>query len=227
MHRLFGKPKNAAPAPPPPTLGDAAQGIHKRIQDLDLKIKGLEAELVRYREQMKRANGAAKSSIERRAMETLKRRNTYIQQRDQLNSQMFNIDQTAFTLQSVKDHQMTVAALKEASATLKTESTKIDLDAVENMQDDLEDMFEDMNEVNEALSRSYATGEYMDEGDLEAELACLGEEFDDPVGSELPSYLMPEAPTAALTTTPVAADGTPVTTAPAAGELDAYGLPSK
>ena len=36
------------------------------------------------------------------------------------------------------------------------------------MQDDLQDMMDDSNQVQELLSRSYATPDYLDEADLEA-----------------------------------------------------------
>ena len=51
----------------------------------------------------------------------------YETQRDQLANQQFNIDQTAFAIDSVKNTQTTVAAMKEASKTLKKEQKKINL----------------------------------------------------------------------------------------------------
>ena len=62
----------------------------------------------------------------------------YEAQRDQLAAQGFNIDQTAFAIETVKDTQITVAAMKEASKTLKIENKKINLNEIDNMQDDLE-----------------------------------------------------------------------------------------
>ena len=51
MNRLFGKPKVQAPAP---SLGDAATSINTRIAALDEKIKGLDSELVKFKEQLKK-----------------------------------------------------------------------------------------------------------------------------------------------------------------------------
>lgn len=62
----------------------------------------------------------------------------YETQRDQLANQQFNIDQTAFAIDSVKNTQTTVAAMKEASKTLKKEQKKINLNEIENMQDEME-----------------------------------------------------------------------------------------
>ena len=46
------------------------------------------------------------------------------------------------------------------------------------MQDDLEDLLEDAGEISDILGRSYGTPNDIDEDDLEAELACLGDEFE-------------------------------------------------
>ena len=54
-------------------------------------------------------------------METLKRKKMYEKQRDQVAGQQFNIDQTAFAIDSIKDTQTTVAAMKAAGSQLKTE----------------------------------------------------------------------------------------------------------
>ena len=116
MHRLFGKKKDE---PPPPSLDEATSGIGARIKALDVKIAGLNKELIRYRDQMKKASGPAKAGIQRRAMETMKRKKAYEQQRDQMAGQQFNIDSTAFAIDSVKDAQTTVAAMKGAAKTLK------------------------------------------------------------------------------------------------------------
>ena len=71
-------------------------------------------------------------------MEVLKRKRMYEAQRDSLANQQFNIDQTAFAINTVKDTQVTVSAMKAAAKTLKTENKKIDLNDIENMQDEME-----------------------------------------------------------------------------------------
>lgn len=53
-------------------------------------------------------------------------------------NQQFNLDQTAFAIESVKNTQITVAAMKDASKVLKKEQKKISLAEIENMQDDME-----------------------------------------------------------------------------------------
>lgn len=62
----------------------------------------------------------------------------YEQQRDQLANQQFNIDQTSFALNTVKDTQQTIAAMSAAAKTLKKEQKKININDIENMQDEME-----------------------------------------------------------------------------------------
>lgn len=61
----------------------------------------------------------------------------YEAQRDQMAAQAFNIDQTAFAIETVKSTQTTISAMKAASKTLKVEQKKINLSEIEDMQDDL------------------------------------------------------------------------------------------
>jgi len=93
-------------------------------------------------------------------------------------SQAFNIEQTNFTIDSVKDTITTVDAMKAASKTLKTEFKKVNIDKIDDLQDELADMMEDMNEVQDVLGRSYDVGEDVDEADLDAELDALGDELE-------------------------------------------------
>lgn len=226
MNRIFGTKKNTGPAP---TLADASGKVDGRVKALDDKIKGLDQELIKYRDALKKAKGPAAASIKKRAMDTLKRKKMYEAQRDQLAGQQFNIDQTSFTIESIRDTQTTVAAMKDASKQMKTEFKKMNLNDIEDTVDDLADYMEDMNEVNEMLGRSYAVGDEIDEADLDAELACLDDELAEldaldeepssvPSGAGgIPTYSRPEA------TAPVARG--PAVALPNPSGYDEYGLP--
>jgi charged multivesicular body protein 5 len=91
------------------------------------------------------------------------------------------------------------------------------------MQDDLEDMMEDMNEITEALGRSYGTPDYIDEDDLEAELACLEDNWEEEEeAADMPAYLQPSALPQEPSGDAVGAnDGSKAD----AAQVDAYGLP--
>eukprot|EP00904_Undaria_pinnatifida_P004136 jgi/Undpi1/13723/HiC_scaffold_9.g03376.m1 len=191
-----------------------------RVYTPSTQIKGLDQELLKYRNALKKAKGPAATNIKRRAMECLKRKKMYEQQRDQVAGQQFNIEQTSFAIDSIKDTATTVAAMKDASKTLKAEVKKIDINKVEDLTDDMADMMEDMNEINDIMGRSYNVGEELDEDDLDAELACLDDELDELEGLEEdtgPSYAAQPA------TLPVEPSIVPASAGPSG--VDEYGLP--
>lgn len=201
MNRVFGKKKKAAPAP---SLDEASSGLGGRVNEMDKKIEGLENELRAYKDKIKKAKSpAAKKQLQKRAMEVLKRKRMYEQQRDQVAGQQFNIDQATFGIESAKANVQTVAAMKAANTELKkTLKHDLDIDAVEDLADDMAELMEDFNDINEALGRNFATPEDLDEADLEAELDLLEEEMEEEAALEAdatPSYLqanqLPDTPT--------------------------------
>lgn len=187
MHRLFGKSAPKVPSAPEPTLSDASASINVRIAALNEKISGLDDELRKYSIQLKKATGSVAQSIRQRAIGTLKRKRMYEAQREQLTGQAFNVEQTAFAIDSIKDTHVMVAAMKSASKQLKIEQQKINLSELEDMQDDLADMLEDQEEISDMLSRSYGTPDGIAEEDLEAELAGLEDELEGAILEEPPS----------------------------------------
>jgi len=72
MKKIFGAKKNKEP---PPTIHDATDRITKRGDTVDEKIKKLDAELARYKEQIKKTRpGPAQEAVKARAMRVLKQR---------------------------------------------------------------------------------------------------------------------------------------------------------
>lgn len=200
MNRIFGKKK--APGPPAPSLQDASQGIGGRVDAMDVKINQLEKELRIYKDKIKKTKSpAAKKSLQKRAMDVLKRKKMYEQQRDMAMGQQFNIDQAAFSMESAKATVSTVAALKESNQQMKrTIGKELNIDDVDDLADEMAELMDDFNEINEVLGQNFATPEDIDEADLDAELELLEDELEEEA-SELnaePTYLqanqMPDTP---------------------------------
>ncbi|RZC78537.1 hypothetical protein C5167_002726 [Papaver somniferum] len=116
MRRVFGVKKDKEP---PPSLQDATDRIGKRGESVDEKIKRLDTELSRYKEQIKKTRpGPAQEAVKARAMRVLKQKRIlpyldmlhlrYEGQRDMLYNQTFNLDQVAFAAEGIKDAQQTV-----------------------------------------------------------------------------------------------------------------------
>lgn len=174
MNRLFGKSKPVAPGP---SLTDIGAQLDKRAESFDTKIKMMDAELFKYREQMKKMrDGPAKNSVQQKALRVLRQKKQYEQQRENLLQQSFNLDQANFTTQMLAETKGTVDAMKAGVNQMKKEYKNLNIDEIEDIQDDLQDMMADANEVQEALGRSYGVPD-VDEAELEAELEALGDEL--------------------------------------------------
>ncbi|MFQ6640264.1 hypothetical protein Gotur_014764 [Gossypium turneri] len=105
MKRVFGVKKDKEP---PPSVQDATDRISKRGDTVDEKLKKLDAELSRYKEQIKKTRpGPAQEALKSRAMRVLKQKRMYEGQRDMLYNQTFNLDQVAFASEGLKDAQQT------------------------------------------------------------------------------------------------------------------------
>jgi len=191
MKRVFGKKKTQAPAP---TLDQASAGIGGRVDQMDVKIAALDKELMGYRKKLNATkNPAAKKTIQKRAMDVLKRKKMYENQRDQMAGQQFNLDQAAFGIESAKATVDSVAAMKVANTQLKQAIQKdLDIDAVDDIADDMEELMLEMNDINDALGRNFATPEDISADDLEAELEMLEDELEeeeDALADSTPDYL--------------------------------------
>jgi len=174
MNRLFGKGKPKAPAP---NLGDCIANVDSRADSIEKKINALDKELVKYKDQMKKMReGPAKNSVKQKAMRVLKQKKQYEGQLENLRSQSFNMEQTNYTTQMLKDTKTTVDAMKVGVKEMKKEYKHINIDQIEDLQDEMEDMMESANEVQEAMGRQYGMPDF-DEDELEAELDALGDDL--------------------------------------------------
>ncbi|XP_024367350.1 vacuolar protein sorting-associated protein 60.1 [Physcomitrium patens] len=219
MRRVFGVKKEKAPGP---TVEEATQRINKRGDAIDEKIKKLDGELFRYREQIKKTRpGPAQEAVKARAMRILKQKKMYEGQRDQLYSQTFNLEQVAFATEGLKDAQQTMSAMKAANKDLKGTMKTLKIDDIDKMQDEMMDLVDYSSEIQETLGRSYGVPEDFDEEELMGELDAL--EADMGLEAEpdaMPSYLQDDKEEMDL---PAAPSGH---AQPQAAEADEYGLPT-
>jgi len=139
-------------------------------RSLEEKIRKLDEQLMKHRDIIKKTRpGPAQEAAKRRALQArrspaapvhlalagaaagahgarpaqvLKQKRLYEGQREQLYNQQFNMDQTAFTLESIKDSVTTVQAMKAANTELKQAFKKgeLNIDSIEKLQDEMADM---------------------------------------------------------------------------------------
>jgi charged multivesicular body protein 5 len=83
--------------------------INKRGESVDEKIRKLDEELGRYKEQIRRTRpGPSQDAIKARAVRLLKHKRMYEEQRTVLYNQTYNLDQVGFAADGIKDAQQTV-----------------------------------------------------------------------------------------------------------------------
>ncbi|CAG9857374.1 unnamed protein product [Phyllotreta striolata] len=218
MNRLFGKGK---PKEPGPSISDVITGVDQRAEAVEKKINALENDLRKFRDQMsKMREGPSKNAVKQKALRILKQKKLYENQLENLRGQSFNMEQANFAAQTLKDTQITVAAMKDGMKEMKKEFKKINVDDIDDVQDELADMLEQADEVQDALGRSYNTVD-VDEDELAAELDALGDEIAlDDDQSYLDDVLKaPEAPSTKPESLP--ADPSKKDTVP----VDEFGLP--
>uniref|UniRef100_D8PS44 Uncharacterized protein n=1 Tax=Schizophyllum commune (strain H4-8 / FGSC 9210) TaxID=578458 RepID=D8PS44_SCHCM len=166
MNRIFGSSSSRKPKP---SLQDAIASTDARVSSIEVKIRKLDGELARYKEQMsKLRNGPGKNAIQQRALRTLKQKRMYESQLEQLTQQTFNMESAALTTENLRNTMATVDAMKMANKEMRKQYGKIDIDKIENVQFEMEDLIEQANEIQESLGRSYAVPDELDEADLEA-----------------------------------------------------------
>merc|ERR1712114_109859 len=139
---------------------DCVANVDSRAESIDKKIARLDAELVKYKDQMKKMReGPGKNAVKQKAMRVLEQKKMYEGQLENLRTQSFNMEQTNYTTQMLKDTKTTVDAMKVGVKEMKKEFKNINIDQIEDMQDELGDMMEEANEIQESLGRSYGMPE--------------------------------------------------------------------
>ena len=170
MYRLLGLSQNK----PKPDLQQAISSTDERADATQVKISRLDAELGRYRDQMKRMrDGPGKSAVQQRALRVLKQKRMYEAQIEQLTQQSFNMEQSMMTTENLRNTMATVDAMQVANKEMRRTYGNLNIDKIEQIQDDMEDLLEQSSAVQETMSRSYGVPDDIDETELEAELEAL------------------------------------------------------
>ena len=127
-----------------------------RVASIEVKIKKLDGELGRYKEQMsKLRNGPGKvcesvilnssqwiwvgcallqNAIQERALRTLRQKKLYEGQLAQLTQQTFNMESAALATENLRNTMATVDAMQQANKELRKQYGKIDIDKIEVFQ---------------------------------------------------------------------------------------------
>jgi charged multivesicular body protein 5 len=118
------------------------------MSSIEVKIKKLDGELGRYKDQMSKlrngpgrvnflhltteqSNRMLKDAIQQRALRTLKQKKMYESQIAQLAQQTFNMESAALATENLRNTMATVDAMNVANKEMRKQYGKIDIDKIE------------------------------------------------------------------------------------------------
>lgn len=159
------QPKEEEKAAPAPSLQDASANLEGKVAQLEEKIKKCEADAKQWI-----AKQATQPSAKARAMQSLKMKKMYEQQKDQLVGTQFNVQNLAMQQEQAEITATAVSAMQQATAELKKQQEKVNIDSVDKMMDQQAELTADMQDIQAALAQG--TGMQLEEG-LDDELAAL------------------------------------------------------
>jgi len=204
-------------------LGEATDTANKRASALDDKIKTLDKQLLDYKNQLKATRpGPAQNRIKQRALQVLKQKRMYENQREQISGVVWNMEQASFAQENIQSAVHVVGAMKDSTAALKDQMKAVSLNEIEDTMDDMQDLLEDTNEIQEALGRNYGFEEEIDEAELDDELAAIDEQLalEGELGeTDTPAYLTDDI------AEPAAPAAEPDAPAKEEEKVDEFGLP--
>uniref|UniRef100_A0A7S1QSB7 Uncharacterized protein n=1 Tax=Alexandrium catenella TaxID=2925 RepID=A0A7S1QSB7_ALECA len=150
--------------------------IHVAAQKVDMQVATLERRIAECEEEIRDlvGLGAGNTAARQRALQAVKRKKMYEQQRDQLLGTQFNLETLAFQHDQAEITLAAVNAMKHGHMQLKQQTEGLDAGQVEVLRADMEDLAEDMKAINEVLSGAPDCAE---EDDLAAEYAKVEEEL--------------------------------------------------
>lgn len=116
--------------------------------------------------------------MKQKALRVLQQKKMYENQHTMLMQQSFNMEQTNFATENLKNTLVTVDAMKTGAKEMKQQYKKLTqgggIDKIEKVKDEIEDLLEMADEVQDVISRSYGLPDTVDEDELEAGLYKLG-----------------------------------------------------
>jgi charged multivesicular body protein 4 len=189
MSRLFGK-KSKGKGQPQMSPGDAINNLREVEGMLTKKQEYLETKIS---EQEAIARKNAKTN-KRAALQALKRKKVYNQKLQQIDGTLTTLECQRDALDSASSNATVFKTMGEAAKALKKAHANMDVDQVHDIMDDISEQHEIANEISDAISNPVGFGNYIDEDELESELAALEEELESEEQQHLDSEMLKVGP---------------------------------
>lgn len=162
-----------------PTLEETGEKLDKTVEGIEKNIERYNKELtvikkkIEEEKKKKTPNPQVINSLRKKAEIIIKRKKVYETNKENTLGIQFNIDQVKFANDSLKTQIDTCKVLAVSSKELKKNIKKININKIEKLQDDIFDYIEESKEITEILGNSYEIPVYMDENEIDTELALV------------------------------------------------------
>lgn len=145
--------------------------LREHIQMLNKKRSHLESQ-IDDQDKLARKHISTNKALAKNA---LKRKKGYEANLMKIENQIDSLETQLTAIESANLNLETMKAMKQGALAMKQIHGEYDVDKVENTMDDIREQVELADEISEAISRPVG-GEYVDEDELDEELAALQEE---------------------------------------------------
>ncbi|CAN3374176.1 hypothetical protein DIURU_003997 [Diutina rugosa] len=171
--------------------------LREQIQILHKKRAHLESQMA-DQDAIARKNITSNKTVAKNA---LKRKKGYEAQLEKLENQIQSLENQLNTIEGANLNLETMRAMKEGAAAMKQIHGEYNVDKVEDTMEEIREQVELADEISEAISRPVG-GEYIDEDELDEELAELQREEAEraapakaePVAKKQPPAALPHFP---------------------------------
>lgn len=150
-----------------PSLEDANDTLEMQIQSLERRIVKMARDAQSWASQVN-----SEPTAKMRAMQCLKKKRQYEQQRDRLVATQSNVESAQFQQEQTAIALKTAQALKKGHLKMKDQQDKMNVDNLELLMDDMQDRQLALRESQDALARNGAI-DGLREDDFEAEFQRL------------------------------------------------------
>ncbi|CAK7893270.1 vacuolar-sorting protein Snf7p [[Candida] anglica] len=159
--------------------------LREHIQMLNKKRTHLEGQIA-DQEALARKHIATNKALAKNA---LKRKKGYESNLMKIENQIDSLETQLTAIEGANLNLETMKAMKQGASAMKQIHGEYDVDKVESTMDDIREQVELADEISEAISRPVG-GEYIDEDELDEELAQLQEEANE--AAQVPAAKVPQ-----------------------------------
>ncbi|GMM57302.1 Vps60 protein [Maudiozyma humilis] len=160
-------------------MNSAQQGLQAKVSQLDTQIASLNMQLQTIQKKLAAIRSpAGQRPLRAQALKLLNKRKKLEQMRESLDNQDWSMTQSRMMSDTLANTMLSVNALKQSNAALKSQYGKIDIDKLEDMQDEMADLIERGEELQNALNMNSESLDVddIDDAELDAELDALAED---------------------------------------------------